>query len=135
CRAGVQPDGRIVVPTNQVLRPAGKQVTFPGRPVDLALAEGGKTLVVKNMWDLVFIDVETAKVKQTLDLHPKQGPEPVFSIKNLLTKPISPSGKPHGHYPAGFSVVGILVRGERVYASDSQSLLRVAERQKDGSYN
>src|SRR5262249_50045174 len=64
----------------------------------------------------------------------KQGPEPVFSIKNLLTKPISPSGKPHGHYPAGFSVVGILVRGERVYASDSQNLLRVAERQKDGSY-
>src|SRR5439155_2956301 len=28
---GLQPDGRIVVPTNQILRPAGRQVTFPGR--------------------------------------------------------------------------------------------------------
>src|SRR5206468_3810998 len=45
-KVGVQPDGRIVVPTNQVLTPAGAQVTFPGRPVDLAFADGGKTLVV-----------------------------------------------------------------------------------------
>src|SRR6516165_9049609 len=63
---GVQKDGRIVVPTNQVLSPAGKQVTFPGRPVDLALADQGKTLVAKNMRSLVFIDVATAAVKQTL---------------------------------------------------------------------
>src|SRR5262249_54340701 len=35
-KVGVQPDGRIVVPTNQVLHPAGKQIVFPGRPVDLA---------------------------------------------------------------------------------------------------
>ena len=42
---GVQPDGRILVPTNQILKPAGKQVTFPGRPVDLALsAVGGEWL-------------------------------------------------------------------------------------------
>src|SRR5262249_48329325 len=63
---GRQPDGRIVVPTNQVLTPAGKQVTFLGRPVDLALAEGGKTLVVKNMKNLVFLDAATGAVKQTL---------------------------------------------------------------------
>src|SRR6516225_1978266 len=37
---GLQKDGSVVVPTNQVLRPAGKQVTFPGRPVDLVLTEG-----------------------------------------------------------------------------------------------
>jgi YVTN family beta-propeller protein len=63
---GPQKDGRIVVPTNQVLRPAGTQVTFPGRPVDLALSADGKTLVVKNMKDLTFIDVAGAKVKQKL---------------------------------------------------------------------
>src|SRR5438128_6666180 len=34
-KVGLQPDGRIVVPTNQILQPAGKQVTFSGRPVDL----------------------------------------------------------------------------------------------------
>jgi YVTN family beta-propeller protein len=103
---GVQPDGRIVVPTNQVLRPAGRQVTFPGRPVDLALADGGKTLVVKNMRDLVFVDVASGKVTQKLALPAK----------------------------AGFSVVGLLVDGDRVYASDAQRSVRVARRGRDGKY-
>src|SRR3984893_4415211 len=71
-KVGVQPDGRIVVPTNQVLRPAGKQIEFPGRPVDLAFADQGKTLVVKNQRDLVFSDVATLRVKQVLEL-PKKG--------------------------------------------------------------
>jgi YVTN family beta-propeller protein len=105
-RVGVQPDGRVVVPTNQILRPAGRQVTFPGRPVDLAFADG-ETLVVKNLRNLVFIDAKAGRVRQTLAL-PK-------SVK-------------------GFSVVGLAIRGRRVYASDSQSHIRVAERQEDGSY-
>ncbi len=37
---GPQPDGSILVPTNQLLRPAGFQLLFPGRPVDLALEPG-----------------------------------------------------------------------------------------------
>ena len=41
---GVQPDGRVLVPTNQVLQPAGQQITFPGRPVDVALAADGQLL-------------------------------------------------------------------------------------------
>src|SRR6266852_9576616 len=57
---GVQPDGRIVVPTNQVLEPAGTQVTFPGRPVDLALSDDGKLLIVKNIKGLVLVDPVTA---------------------------------------------------------------------------
>jgi len=101
---GPLPDGRIVVPTNQILQPAGKQVLFPGRPVDLALLDDGRTLVVKNMKSLVFIDVATATVKQTL---------------------VS---------PAGFSVTGLLVQGERIYSSDVQNFIRVAKKQADGSY-
>lgn len=103
-KVGLQPDGRVVVPTNQILKPAGKQVTFPGRPVDLALTPDGQTLVVKNMRNIVFIDVATATVKQTL---------------------VS---------PAGFSVVGLLVQGERIYVTDAQDHLRIAERQRDGNY-
>src|SRR5690242_15890454 len=76
---GVQPDGRIVVPTNQILKPAGKQITFPGRPVDLALAEEGKILVVKNMRDLVFIDLASQQIKQTLRL-----PQPAQKRRNGL---------------------------------------------------
>src|SRR5262245_20878885 len=65
-KVGVQADGRILVPTNQMIKPAGTQITFPGRPVDLALTADGQTLVVKNMRNLVFIDVATARIKQTL---------------------------------------------------------------------
>src|SRR5580658_1046524 len=67
-KVGLQPDGSIVVPTNQVLRPAGTQVTFPGRPVDCILADNGRTLVVKSIQELLFIDTETAKVRQKLPL-------------------------------------------------------------------
>jgi YVTN family beta-propeller protein len=107
---GVQPDGRIVVPTNQVLSPAGRQVTFPGRPVDLALADERRTLVVKNVHGLVFLDVAKGVVKQTLPLPRRRGPTP------------------------GFSVVGLLVRGSRVYASDAHEWVQVARRRADGAY-
>src|SRR5687768_3884419 len=72
-KVGLQPDGRIVVPTNQILKPAGRQVTFPGRPVDLLLIEDGKTLVAKNMRDLVFIDPATGAVKKILPLPAASG--------------------------------------------------------------
>jgi YVTN family beta-propeller protein len=110
-KVGLQPDGRIVVPTNQILKPAGTQVTFPGRPVDLLLIEDGKTLVAKNMRDLVFIDPATGKVKQTLAL------------------PAATEG-----LSAAFSAVGLLAAGDRVFATDSQSGVRVARRKADGSY-
>jgi YVTN family beta-propeller protein len=107
---GIQPDGRIVVPTNQVLRPAGKQIEFPGRPVDLAFADHGRTLVVKNQRDLVFVDAATLRVKQVLELPKKGDPRP------------------------GFSVVGLLVKGGRVYGTDTQRAVRVASQNADGSY-
>src|SRR5262245_8027351 len=65
-KVGLQPDGRIVVPTNQALKPAGTQITFPGRPVSLLLIDEGKTLVVQNKNNLLFIDVKTCEIRQTL---------------------------------------------------------------------
>jgi YVTN family beta-propeller protein len=129
-KVGRQPDGRIVVPTNQVLSPAGKQVTFPGRPVDLAFADEGKTLVVKNMGSLVFIDVATARIKQTLELNKARGE----GIAEVMKEPLAPDGKPHPPYRSGFSVVGLVVQGGRVYASDAEDCIHVAERQHDGTY-
>src|SRR5262249_21600676 len=107
-KVGVQPDGRIVVPTNQILKPAGTQVTFPGRPVDLAFADGN-TLVIKNMKNLVFLDAKEGKVVQTL---------PLSEAKGATTK-------------SGFSIVGLLVDGKRVYVSDAQMNVRVAVREGD----
>jgi YVTN family beta-propeller protein len=128
---GLQPDGRVVVPTNQILRPAGQQVTFPGRPVDLAFADDGKTLVIKNMKNLLFLDLATAKVMQTLDL--PDDPPIAFNPIATMKKAIAPDGKGH-HYLTGFSVVGLLVHGKRVYVTDSQNQVRLALRQEDGRY-
>jgi YVTN family beta-propeller protein len=109
-KVGRQPDGRIVVPTNQILQPAGLQVAFPGRPVDLVLIDDGRTLVVKDMHDLVFIDVGTGKVVQRLAI-PKKGKEKV-----------------------GFSVVGLLADGSRLFATDFEQSVRVASRHVDGKF-
>jgi YVTN family beta-propeller protein len=131
---GLQPDGSVVVPTNQVLRPAGRQITFPGRPVDLALLEDGKTLVVKNLRDLVFIDVAAGKIKQVLELDRDRGPEPIYGIKALTTKPIGADGKPRAPYGDGFSVVGLVTERRQVYVTDALNRVQVALRQQDGSY-
>ena len=112
-KVGLQADGRIVVTTNQVIKPAGVQVTFPGRPVDLALAENGKVVVVKNMADLVFIDLATGKVRQTLSL--------ARTSRKKEDK-------------ASFGVVGLLVDGDKIYVTDAQQNVRIAERQADGNY-
>lgn len=103
-RIGLQPDGRIIVPTNQVLKPAGKQVTFPGRPVSLLLINDGRTLIVQNKDNLLFIDVKTSKIRQTLDS------------------------------PIGLSVIGLTGNSHQVYTSDVKDQVRVAKRQDDGTY-
>lgn len=63
---GPQPDGSILVPTNQLLRPAGFQILFPGRPVDLALSNDGKWLAVLNKNSLDLIRVLDRTIMQTL---------------------------------------------------------------------
>ena len=108
-KVGLQPDGRILVPTNQILQPAGAQTTFAGRPVDLLLIEQGKVLVVKNMRNLVFINPLTSEIQQTLAL---------------------PEGT---KLASAFSAVGLVAKGERVFATDSQGAVRIAKRNDDGN--
>src|SRR5262249_9137528 len=110
-KVGLQPDGRIVVPTNQVLRPAGRQVTFPGRPVDLLLIDGGRTLIAKNMKDLVFIARAAGAIGQTLALP--------AAAKGLA---------------GAFSAAGLIAAGDRVLATDSQGAVRVARRKDGGAF-
>jgi YVTN family beta-propeller protein len=64
-RVGPTADGRIIVPTNQVLTPAGRQVPFPGRPTDLAQSPDGRLLAVLSRHDVLMIDVESGKVLAT----------------------------------------------------------------------
>jgi YVTN family beta-propeller protein len=55
-------DGRIVVPTNQVLSPAGRQVIVDGRPTDLALSPDGRWLAVLNMNEVMLVNVESSEI-------------------------------------------------------------------------
>jgi len=65
-KVGPQPDGSILVPTNQLLRPAGFQVSFPGRPVDLALMNKNKLLAVKNRHSIDIIRIQDRTILQSL---------------------------------------------------------------------
>jgi len=67
-QVGPQPDGSILVPTNQLLRPAGFQILFPGRPVDLALSPDEKWLAVLNKNSLDLIRVLDRTIMQTLSM-------------------------------------------------------------------
>src|SRR5436190_19455898 len=58
---GPQGDGRIVVPTNQVLEPAGEQLLFGGRPTDLALSPDGKRLAIVNRREVLLVDAADGK--------------------------------------------------------------------------
>src|SRR5438067_1605736 len=53
---------RIVVPTNQVLSPLGRQVGYGGRPTDLALSPDGRWLAVLDRAGVLIIDPVSAQI-------------------------------------------------------------------------
>jgi len=63
---GKQSNDTYVVSTSQIIDPAGETVAFPGRPVDHALNSEETTLAVKNMQNIVFFNVKTMSILQTL---------------------------------------------------------------------
>lgn len=65
-KIGPQPDGSILVPSNQLLRPAGFQLYLPGRPVDVSLISDEQFLLVKNMNSLDLIRLSDRSMMQTL---------------------------------------------------------------------
>jgi YVTN family beta-propeller protein len=99
-KVGVQPDGSILVPTNQLLRPAGFQVYIPGRPVDLTLTPDGKYLLVKNKADLDLIRLSDRTILQSL--------------------PFRESG-------ASFTGICLSPDGHRIYVTDANDHICIAE--------
>jgi YVTN family beta-propeller protein len=100
-KVGTQPDGSILVPTNQLLRPAGFQVFLPGRPVDLILTPDERFLLVKNRSDLDLIRLSDRTVLQSL---------------------------PYGRSGASFTGICISPDGSRIYATDAENRICVASR-------
>ncbi|MEO6036466.1 MAG: immunoglobulin domain-containing protein, partial [Verrucomicrobiota bacterium] len=64
-RVGQLPDGEQSIPTKQILRAAGKQIQFPGRPVGLVISPDGKTIYIKNINNLVVVEAASWAVLQT----------------------------------------------------------------------
>ncbi len=56
----------VLATTQQLLRPAGTSVAFPGRPVDLAVLPDGLQVVVKDNKGLCVIDRQSWRVVQQL---------------------------------------------------------------------
>lgn len=65
-KVGERPDGSVMTPTHQLLRPAGELVTFPGRPVDMALSPNGKFLYAKDDRGVVVVETASWKIIQEL---------------------------------------------------------------------
>src|SRR5438876_380028 len=58
--------GGMVVPTEQIIRPAGKSLAYHGRPVDLAVSPDGKTVYAKSSGSLLVIDAASWTIRQEL---------------------------------------------------------------------
>src|SRR4051812_29651628 len=61
-KVGPLTDGRVIVPTNQILSPAGRQVIVGGRPTDVALSPNRKWLAVLNVNEVQLVDIESNKI-------------------------------------------------------------------------
>jgi YVTN family beta-propeller protein len=64
---GSQDDGSVIVPSNQVLRPAGTTTALAQRPVDMALSPDGSLLAVVTDKSTLLINAETMEVLANFD--------------------------------------------------------------------
>jgi YVTN family beta-propeller protein/autotransporter-associated beta strand protein len=71
-QVGQLPNSEQSLPSKQILRAPGRQIQFGGRPVDLALSPGGRTVFIKNMSNLLVVDAGSWSLLQTLS-YPASG--------------------------------------------------------------
>ncbi len=60
---GKQPDGVYLVPTGQTVTPSGINLTFDGRPVDMALRPDGRVLALMLASEIKLLDTVTGQFK------------------------------------------------------------------------
>lgn len=57
-----------LLPTGEVIQPAGELLPYFGRPIDLALAVPQKLLAIKDRSSVLLMDADSFKLRQTLPL-------------------------------------------------------------------
>ncbi len=107
-RAGRQPDGFYLLPTNQLLRPWGETTLLAGRPVDMAFDPEKRILAVLNMRGINVLDAasgaELARIPSRSTSYAgiafRPGSRELWASEtsrtagSLLVAEISQSGKP-----------------------------------------
>ena len=112
---------RTVLPVNQVITPAGKQVELHGlRPQVLALSPDGKLLVTSGKTrQLLALDPDTQAIRQTVDL-PDDGP--LAGVNQTVS---SHYLKPDGEEQASFTGLVFSPDGSRLYLSNVKGSIKV----------
>jgi YVTN family beta-propeller protein len=64
-QVGQLPDCEQSLPSKQLIRAAGQQIQFSGRPVDLVLSPDSKTVYIKNINSLLVVDAASWTIRQT----------------------------------------------------------------------
>lgn len=72
-RVGEQPDGSYIIPTGQILTPAGRHIEVNDRPLGMALSPDGRYMVVTTGSNFAprrihVIDVTTQSISQTISI-------------------------------------------------------------------
>ena len=82
-QVGRQKDGSVVLSTNQVITPAGRQVEFRGRPNAVTLSPDRKRAAFLNgaYKAIILVDPESGAVKQEFDA---AGPSASASLRFLI---------------------------------------------------
>jgi DNA-binding beta-propeller fold protein YncE len=118
---GLQKDGRTILPVNQVMTPAGRQVELPGvRPQAIALSPNGKILVTAGKSaELIVIDPASAEVRQRVLLPPEPPNEknPAPSSQNIL--------EPDDKGQLGFTGLVFSPDGRTIYLSNVNGSIKV----------
>ena len=126
---GIKDANRTVVPVNQVVTPAGIQVSLPGlRPQALALSPDGKLLAVSGKThELVILDPAAGKVRQrvTLPAETRGTSSPEAPSDQIL----QPDEK------GQLSYTGLIFSrdGARIYLSNVNGSIKVFEVGADGT--
>jgi len=126
--AGIRPDGSVVLPTDQIIRPAGRLVPFEGRPTAIAIRPDGRTAaVLKSAGSyigpgrpehILVVDLVTARVKQRF--------LPADSASSAAIQIFENS-------QGSFTGIVYSADGTKLYASDASGSIVVANVAADGT--
>jgi DNA-binding beta-propeller fold protein YncE len=119
--------GRVVLPVNQVITPAGKQVELPGmRAEALLLSPDGKLLVVSGLTsELLVLDPATGATKQRIQLPKLRKGAPPDSVSAAFLDF-------DGHSQVSYNGLAFAPDGKRLALSNVNGDIKLFEVAKDG---